>query len=285
MIFMGTSCTRDGVVLMNTSVYKDKKFKIKMKKKLKRGAFVKVKNCEEKVCLIEYEKNRVYVPKRTVYSKDYEVVTFVRESEIRLSPDLLSSNARYKNKASILAKYFGKKILIGTKAYLLKEEKVWAFVDLGDIHGWVLKDKLFKGDGVYFLSIKSNGLSLEFKGEWYKPYLSGERLFSVEKAFDGNNKTFSILEKDKVVTINIKNYHNSNNNYTFSYDNKKEIKYKNLSLPEELTLIHPFEKVFQTEKGIQFDFEGNVLKFKINKSRKKSIYFDGASIINTEKRD
>ncbi|PKL11846.1 MAG: hypothetical protein CVV50_05155, partial [Spirochaetae bacterium HGW-Spirochaetae-6] len=184
--FIGFGCSQSGVVLVNSHIFSDAALSKKLTKEaLKRGTSIKIKKCENQICQVhDTDGLEGFMSKGLLYSDDYGLVTVVRNAWVHSEPDLLSSAAKYKESAGSLAKYLPKEILQGTQGFLLEEKKVWALVDFGDIQGWVLKEKLFKGQGPFSLRTDAYGLSIELKGDWYKPYLSGERLFSLEKAFD-----------------------------------------------------------------------------------------------------
>ncbi len=264
------ACSKEGTILNGTSMYKNKKLTKKIKKiKLKRGTVVKVEDNEGKICKISYkDKFKGYILCNKVYTQDLEIVTFVRPAELKSRPDLLSK-APVINKKTALSKFYANKVGIGTKAYLLKEHKVWSLIDLGEVKGWVLKEKLFKGDGLYKLSINVNKLVVDIDGNWHTPYISGERFFSIEKAFDLSKETFSLIRKGDLIKVNIRNYHNKNDKYVLRYNGKDLVyKYRKLALPKAIKIIIPNEKNIKLTENSEYIFQGNVLQFKVTQADK-----------------
>jgi SH3-like domain-containing protein len=257
-----TACSKKGVVLEKTFLYQDSQLKTQKEQKLTRGDSVSIEKCSEKACKVEYmEKIQGFVPKKTLYFGNPQVVTFVQAGELKKEPDLL---------APVMDN-----VEQGTRGYLLKESKVWSLVDLKGKRGWVLMENLFKGTGPFEVGLTKARMILKFNANWFIPYLSGERFFSPDKAFDDQEKSFAIVEKDETITVHIKNIENENDRYKLIYQPPKSSRYQNLALPDEITILFPEQKTLSLKGETAYSFQGGKLQFKVSKAEKKWVFLNG----------
>lgn len=271
LVLAAVSCSKEAYLTGNTFIFEDEKLAQKQKIQLHRGDFVTVKSCSDTACKIFYlNRFEGYVaPKNLLDKKNTRIVTFVRDGEMKKEPDLLSDTL--------------KKVEAGTRGFLLGEQKRWSLVDLDSVRGWVLMDKLYQGESPFKLYSQQGKLTFEFNGKWYIPFVSAERFFSLEKAFDSLENSFSIVRQEEIIQLTIRNSESENRKFVLKYKPIENLKYKNLSLPEEITFLLPQEKKFSGLSDFTMDFEGNNLTFKISKASKELVYLNQIQIFPEEK--
>jgi len=266
LIFFAAGCTKEGYVIANTTLFQDEKLTQKQSVQIHRGDYVKLKNCTKLSCRVVFsDQYEGYLPvKYLLDKKNIKIVTFVKNGELKKEPDLLAENI--------------KTVEAGTRGFLITEQKRWSLVDLDTSRGWVLMEKLFQGESPFKLFITLSKLTLEFNGKWYIPFVSAERFFSLEKAFDLNPVSFAVVRKDDSIAVNVKNYESQQSTYVLKYDPPQTLKYKNLGLPEEIEIQAPASQLLNTGSGLQYEFQGNSLVFKITKAPKDLVYLNHFSI-------
>lgn len=261
-LFFLAGCYKKGSVLAGDWLYEDVALTKKTAFFVARGERLNYKNCQKKVCKVLF-KNKIkgFFPEPHLFFTPLKTVTFIKNASLLEKGDLGSK---------IL-----KEVEVGTKAFLMQEDRVWSLVDLGDKRGWVLMENLYQGEISIPLNFENSFGILQFFGRWYTPFLSAERNFSLEKAFDNNLKTFSIVPNKEKFSLFIRSKKSlGQEKFKLSYTPLKNIQYKNLSLPQELIITYPEEKVFSLNKPLSYIFEGNRLEVSFTSSKKDLVYLN-----------
>lgn len=265
-----TSCAKKGSVLAGDWIYEDKGLTKKTAFYVARGEWVNYKNCHQKACEVRFrEKMTGYFPAAALYPEILETVTFMKPSSLMEQPDLGAKNLG--------------NIEPGTRAFLLREEKVWSGIDLGEKRGFVLMENLYRGMIPVHLHLETPKLLIQLTGAWYVPFLSGERKFSLEKAFDGQEKSFAIARKEEKISLMIRSQKNSNmEGFKLIYRPEKHISYKNLTLPSKMIIFYPEAKTLTLNQDFSYSFYGNRLEFAFSSDEKNMTYLNGFSIVPLE---
>ncbi|HOJ50890.1 MAG TPA: hypothetical protein PKW55_08780 [Spirochaetota bacterium] len=240
-----SSCSKEVIVLKNVELYNNKE-----KIDVLRGSFVKLKDCGEKECIIENKGYIGKIEKKYIhYSDNVSIVTVVSNTKVYKEPSISSDIVL--------------NITKGIRGILLKEDKIWAFVDFYNSRGWLLKEDLYNNDMIIYPTLERDDMVIEFKGDWYIPYISGENVYSIDKAFDEDNSTFSILRSGRDITVYIKDFLLISNYFLYfsDYSNDK-IK---IPIASSINIKYPVNVKLSPGSSVKFD--KNILIFNIESSK------------------
>lgn len=268
-----SGCSQEALVLSGGAIFETMDLKKETGIIVSRGEMLTIQECLEKVCKVMIEKNNKkiigFYPLNKLYLEKVEIASLAKDAKLKKKPDLLSEDI--------------KKVEAGTKIFILEENLIWAFVDINEQRGWILKEAIFKGETPIKMETSSGNLKLELKGSYFIPFISGERYFSLEKAFDNQKDSFAIARLNEVITVTIKNPMPNQSFYKLSILTPSQIPYKNIALPEEIEILEPFEARFNTKEPIEMEFQGNILKIRVSKASKEWCYLNHFLISSIEK--
>ena len=255
LFFVLSFCSKEVIILKSIDFVEKNK-----KETANRGAIVKLVSCDEKNCLIEYKSMKTKVEKKFLhFSNKLDIVTVVSDTEAYKESSIYSPLVS--------------KIDKGIRGILILEERLWAFVDFYNVRGWVLKEDLYKDDKIIYPNISLDNMILEFKGEWYIPFISGERLYSIDKAFDNDISTYSIVRTDRPITIYIKDFSLVSNYYiSYSYIKTNKI---NMEGPSFINILYPEKTIINS--GGSFVFNSNIIIINIE-SKNPWVYLNNVYI-------